>query len=107
MPDYWFVKSVDLIRQTTWLATLRIWRQCLKSFVKLLAITLGQHLLSSIPTPTKQSNAQHLVEYEKQLLYEENKKSGKFMQHPKDSYVCGINTSSESILIRSYLVFVR
>ena len=25
-------------------------------------------------TPTKRSNAQHLAEYEKQLLYEENKK---------------------------------
>ena len=27
------------------------------------------------------------------------------MQQPMDSYVCGINTSSESILIRSYLLF--
>ena len=31
--------------------------------------------------PTKRSNAQHLVEYEKQLLHEENKKSGNVMQH--------------------------
>ena len=45
-------------------------------------------------TPTKQSNAQHLVEYEKQLLYVENQKSGNVMQQPLDSYVCGIiNTS--------------
>ena len=58
-------------------------------------------------TPTKRSNAQHLVEYEKQLLYEENKKSGNVMQQPINSYVCGINTSSESILIRSYLLFAR
>ena len=55
-------------------------------------------------TTTKRSNAQHLVEYEKQLLYEENKKSGNVMQLPMDSYICGINTSSESILIRSYLL---
>ena len=57
--------------------------------------------------PIKQSNAQHLVEYEKQLLYKENKKSGKVMQKPMDSYVCGINTRSESILIRLYLLFAR
>ena len=56
-------------------------------------------------TPTKCSNAQHLVEYEKQLLYEKNQKSGNVMQQPMDSDVCGINTSSESILIRSYLLF--
>ena len=30
--------------------------------------------------PTKRSNAQHLVGYEKQLLYEKNKKSGNDMQ---------------------------
>ena len=52
--------------------------------------------LSLETTPTKRPNAQHLVEYEKQLLYEENKKSGNVMQQPMDSYVCGINTSSES-----------
>ena len=52
-------------------------------------------------------NAQHLVEYLKQLLYEENKKSGNVMQQPMDSCACGINTSSESILIRSYLLFAR
>ena len=54
--------------------------------------------------PTKCSNAQHLVEYQKQLLYEENQKSGNVMQQPMDFCVCGINTSSESILIRSYLL---
>ena len=43
----------------------------------------------------------------KQLLYEENKKSGNVMQQPLDSYICGINMSSESILIRSYLLFTR
>ena len=31
-------------------------------------------------TPTKRSNTQHLVEYEKQLLNEENKISGSVMQ---------------------------
>ena len=55
--------------------------------------------------PTKPSNAQHLVEYEQQLLYEEYQKSGNLMQQPMDSYVCGIYMSSESILIRSYLLF--
>ena len=38
-------------------------------------------------TPTKPSNAhymQHLVEYEKPLLYEEYKKSGNVMQQPMD-----------------------
>ena len=35
-----------------------------------------------IITPSKGSNAQHLVEYEKQLLYEENQKSGNVMQQP-------------------------
>ena len=58
-------------------------------------------------TPTKRSNAQHLIAYEKQLLYEENEKSGNIMQQPMNSYVYGINTSSESILVRSYLLFAR
>ena len=58
-------------------------------------------------TPTKRPNAQHLVEYEKQLLYEENQNSGNVMQQPMDSYVCCMNSSSESILIRSYLLFAR
>ena len=50
-------------------------------------------------TPTKRSNAQHVVEYQKQMLYEENKKSGNVMLQPMDSCICGINTSSESILV--------
>ena len=51
--------------------------------------------ISRVPdTPTKRSNAQHLVEYKKQLLYEENRKSGNVMQQPMDYCVCGINTSS-------------
>ena len=33
------------------------------------------------------------------------KKSENVMQQPKDSCDCGINTCSESILIRSYLLF--
>ena len=57
-------------------------------------------------TPTKRLNAQHLVEYLK-LLYEDNKKSGNVMQQPMDFCACGINMSSESILIRSYLLFPR
>ena len=40
--------------------------------------------------PTKRFNAQHLVEYEEKLLYEENKKLGNVMQQPMDSYVSGI-----------------
>ena len=35
------------------------------------------------------------------------KKTGTVMQQPMDSCVCGINTSSESKLIRSYLVLAR
>ena len=57
-------------------------------------------------TPTKRSNAPHLVECDKQLLYEENKQnSGNVMQQPMDSYVCDINTTSESILTRSNSFF--
>ena len=56
-------------------------------------------------TPTKQSNAQHLVEYKKQLLQEENKKSRNGMQQPMHSYVCGINLRSESSLVLSDLLF--
>ena len=59
----------------------------------------------TVNAPTKRSNAQHLVEYEKQLLYEENKKTGNVMQQPMDSYVCGIKTTSESILTRSNSLF--
>ena len=53
-----------------------------------------------------ESNIQPDVEHEKQELYEENQKSGNVMQQPMDSYVCGINMSSESILSRSNLLFV-
>ena len=55
------------------------------------------------------TNAQYLVKYEKQLLYEENQQSGNVMQQPMDSYICGItiSMSSESILIRSYLLFAQ
>ena len=35
-------------------------------------------------------------------LYEENQKSGNVMQQAMDSCVCGINTSFESILIKSH-----
>ena len=55
--------------------------------------------------PSERSNAQHLVEYEKQLLYEENQTSGNVMQQPMHSYVCGINRSSGSILITHYVIF--
>ena len=58
-------------------------------------------------TPTKRLNAQNLVEYYIQLLYEENQKSGNVMQQPMDSCACGIYTSSESILIWSYLLFTQ
>ena len=40
-------------------------------------------------------------------LYEGYQKSMNVMQQPMDSNVCGINTSPESILIRSYLLFLR
>ena len=35
------------------------------------------------------------------------KNRGMSCNSPMDSYLCGINTSSESILIRSYLLFAR
>ena len=62
-------------------------------------------LLSNICMPTKRSNAQHLVEYEKQLLYQENQKSGNVMQQPMGSHVCGTNLRSESSLVLSDLLF--
>ena len=40
--------------------------------------------------PTKRLNVQHLIEYLKQLLQEENKKSGNVMQQPMHSYVHGL-----------------
>ena len=43
----------------------------------------------------KQSNAQHLVEYEKQLLYDENQKLGNVMQQPMDSCIRGINIAQK------------
>ena len=54
--------------------------------------------------PTKRSNAQHLIE--KQLLNEENKKSGNVMQQPMHSYVCGINLRPETSLVLSDLLFI-
>ena len=54
--------------------------------------------------PIKHSDAQPLVKYVKQLHKEENKKSGTVMQYPIDSYFCGINRSSESFLIMSFLL---
>ena len=55
--------------------------------------------------PTKQSNAQHLVEYKKKLHQGENQKSGNVMQQPMHYYVCGINLRSESSLVLSDLLF--
>ena len=49
--------------------------------------------------PTKRSNAQHLVEYYRQFLQEENKKLGNVIQKTMHSYVCGINLRSESSLV--------
>ena len=54
----------------------------------LLPLNRMQEQISSY-TPTKRSNAQHLVEYYKQLLQDWNKKSGNAMQQPMHSYVCG------------------
>ena len=59
----------------------------------------------AIVMPTKRLNAQHLVEYQKQFLQEENKKSGNVMQQTMHSYVCGINLRSESSLVLSDLHF--
>ena len=68
---------------------------------------LGVHCFL-IAHVSRLSNAQHLVEYEKKpLLYEENRESGNVMQRPMDSYICDINTSSGSILIRSYLLLAQ
>ena len=55
-------------------------------------------------TPTKGSNAQHMVEYEKQLLYEEYQKSGNVMQQPMDPKVYGLNLRTESSLVLSDLL---
>ena len=50
--------------------------------------TSGESQVNSIyNTPTKRSNAQHLVEYQKQLLYVENQKSENVIQQPMDSCV--------------------
>ena len=46
-------------------------------------------------TPTKRSNAQHLIGYEKQLLYDENTKISECHAIAFGSYVCGINTMYE------------
>ena len=56
-------------------------------------------------TPTKRSNAQHLVEYKKQFLQEENQKLGNVIQQTMHSYICGINLRSESSLVLSDLHF--
>ena len=55
--------------------------------------------------PTKQSNAQHLVESSKEFLQEENKKSANVMQQHMHSSIYGINLRSESSLVLSDLVF--
>ena len=56
-------------------------------------------------TPTKHLNAQHLVEYYKQFLQEENKKLGNVMQQAMLFYICGINLRSEGSLVLSDLHF--
>ena len=56
-------------------------------------------------TSTKRPNAQHLVEYLKQFLQEENQKLGNVMQQTMHSCVCGINLRSESSLVLSDLHF--
>ena len=58
----------------------------------------------SLHTPTKRSNAQHLVEYWKQFLREENKKSGNVMQQTMHYYVYGMNLRSESSLIHQIYI---
>ena len=52
-----------------------------------------------------QTLIQHLVEYQKQILQEENQKSGNVMQQTMHSYVFGINLRSESSLVLSDLHF--
>ena len=71
-------------------------------------MSTGSSLFAKEPiyTPTKQSNTQHLVEYKKQLLQEENKKSRYVMHQSMHSYVCGINLRSESSLVLSDLLFM-
>ena len=58
-------------------------------------------------TPTKGSNAQHLVEYKKKTIAPGNKKSGSVIQQPMHSYVCGINLRSESSIVMSVLLLAR
>ena len=71
-----------------------------------LMVTVARGLLFlSILNRHQRSNAQHLVEYLKQFLQEENRKSGNFMQQTMRSNVCGINSRSESSLVLSYLHF--
>ena len=55
--------------------------------------------------PTKRSNAQHLVEYLKQLLQEEKKKIWECHATAYATYVCGKNLRSESSLVLSDLLF--
>ena len=58
-------------------------------------------------TPTKRSDAQPLVEREKQLecLPVENRKSGNVVQLLTGPYVYGVNRRSESFLLLSDLLF--
>ena len=57
-------------------------------------------------TPTKRSNAQHLVEYEKQFLQEENQKPGNVTQQTMHSYVCGIKTQESIGFCMTFLDFL-
>ena len=60
-------------RPISYMRSARLMRDCI-------CTGFPEHLLLAYATPTKRSNAQHLVEYEKQLIYEANPKSGNVMQ---------------------------
>ena len=49
----------------------------------------------SIDTPTKRSNAQHLVEYETKKIV---------MQQPMDSYVCGIKGIIHTFFSNAFII---
>ena len=63
--------------------------------------------LAPVFTPTKHADAQPLVEYEKKTATGRKTKIGgcHVIAYDMDSFVCSINTSFESILIMSNLLF--
>ena len=79
LPSIQRVKVLSQLSSSVKVESKSVWHhQCVVRDSSVVAVVCG----NSVVTPTKLSNAQHLVEYEKQLLYEVNKKSGNIMQQP-------------------------